>query len=359
MKITFVMQFASLAGGNRVIALYARKLEERGHEVHVISQPFIPPPRWKRVFYRLLGKPHKVKLKKASPLFAFLGPRHKVLDRPRPVQAADLPDGDAVFATWWRTAPVVAGLPASKGAKFYLLQDYEMFDYLPRDEVAATYGLPLRKIAVSSYIADALSRHHGQDEVVVVPNAVDLDQFQAPPRGKADRPTVGFLYSPTERKQISLAIEAARQARAALPDLRVLAFGASESMPHVPLPEWVEYHRAPPQDEIPRLYAACDMWLFTSKHEGFGLPLLEAMACRTPVLATRAGAAPDLIDGTNGVLLDPDAALFSAEIQRMAHMGADQWRMLSQGAHDTAQRYSWDEATDQLLRVITAEPTEI
>ena len=359
MKITFIMQFASLAGGNRVIALYARKLEARGHEVHVISQPHIPPPRWKRVFYRLLGKPHKVKMKKASPLFKFLGDRHKILDRPRPVEAADVPDGDAVFATWWRTAPVVAGLPASKGAKFYLLQDYEMFDYLPRDEVAATYELPLRKIAVSSYIASALSHHHGQGDVAVVPNAVDLEQFQAPPRDKAACPTVGFLYSPTERKQISLAIEAAAQARAALPGLKVLAFGASESMPHVPLPDWVEYHRAPPQEEIPRLYAACDMWLFTSKHEGFGLPLLEAMACRTPVLATRAGAAPDLIDGTNGVLLEADPAVFSAEIERFAHMPPAQWRALSEAAHATAQRYSWDEATDQLLRVITAERAEM
>ena len=87
-----------------------------------------------------------------------------------------------------------------------------------------------------------------------------------------------------------------------------------------PLPRGAQYRQRPPQAQIAAIYAACDLWLFTSRNEGFGLPLLEAMACRTPVLATRAGAAPDLIDGCNGVLLDSDPAAFAAEIARFHGM---------------------------------------
>jgi glycosyltransferase involved in cell wall biosynthesis len=49
------------------------------------------------------------------------------------------------------------------------------------------------------------------------------------------------------------------------------------------------------------VYADCDVWLFASFSEGFGLPIIEAMACRCPVVATRAGCAPDVIkEGVNG-----------------------------------------------------------
>ena len=123
-------------------------------------------------------------------------------------------------------------------------------------------------------------------------------------------------------------------------------------MAAAPLPDWVEYHRAPPQAEIPRLYAQCDLWLFTSRHEGFGLPLLEAMACRTPVLATRAGAAPDLITGQNGQLLEPSAEVFASQIERYAQMPPQEWRALSDAAFATAQAYSWDQSTDLLVDIL-------
>ena len=353
MRITFIMPFASLAGGNRVIALYARKLVERGHDVWVISQPDTPMPSWKQWLYRALGKGHRIKRKKRTPLLDFLGERHVVLDRARAVENRDVPDGDAIFATWWRTAPVVAGLSPSKGAKFYLLQDYEMFDYLPVDEVAATYTLPLHKLAVSGYIADAVRTNHGVSTVDVIPNAVDLAQFSVPPRVKNGQLTVGFLYKVTQRKRVTLAIEAVTRAKEYIPELQVVAFGASAILPDAPMPDWITYRRAPAQDDIPGIYAQCDLWLFTSAHEGFGLPLLEAMACRTPVLATRAGAAPDLIDGSNGTLLEPTPEAFVAELRRFDQMSPAQWQEFSNAAHQTAHGYSWDDATDMLVAALT------
>ena len=52
------------------------------------------------------------------------------------------------------------------------------------------------------------------------------------------------------------------------------------------------------------------MWLFGAREEGFELPILEAMACRTPVLGTPAGAALELLVDGAGILVpreDPDA----------------------------------------------------
>lgn len=351
MKITFVSPFAALNGGIRVMATYARHLQARGHEVTVVSQPK-PQHSFVGRIRGALGL-KRVKSKTATPLLDFLGPRHIVLDKSRPVEADDLPDADVVVATFWITAEWVAGLPASKGRKFYLLQDYEVFPYLPVERVTATYSLPLKKIAVSSYIRSEIQTNHGASGIEVLRNSVDLDQFETEKRPKPPAPTVGFLYTATPRKNIALAIAAIDLAKARLPGLKAEIFGATPPNEKLSLPDWVTYHQAPPQTEIPKIYAACDAWLFTSEKEGFGLPILEAMACRTPVLATRAGAAPDLIDGTNGTLLPPTPEAFADEILRFAQMPEEEWLAYSDAAHRTATSYTWQDATDRLLEIFS------
>lgn len=352
MRITFVLPVASLAGGIRVVATYARFLHERGHEVTVVSQPVKAARSWKSMIKAVLGRPRPREVTPTS-LLDFLGPRHRILERRRPVTAEDLPDADVVVATWWETAEWVADLPAAKGRKFYLLQGYEVFPHLPVERVIATYHLPLRKIAVSNYIRRSIETNHGVAGIEVAPNAVDLERFTGPQRRRNASFTVGFLYSTNKIKNIAMALEAIRLARERLPDLKTVAFGASPPAAELPLPSWVEYHQAPPEAEIPKVYASCDAWLFPSEKEGFGLPILEAMACGTPVLATRAGAAPDLIDGSNGTLLHDSASVFADEILRFARMPEESWREISAGARRTAMAHSWQAATDRLLAILS------
>ena len=352
MKITFVIPFASLAGGIRVVATYARLLQARGHVVTVVSQPPTPPNRRRDRWARKLGlfrwTPPPI-----TPLLHALGDRHRITDRPRPITADDLPDADVIIATWWETAEWVAQLPPAKGRQFYLLQGYEARSSQPPERIAATYDLGLGMIAVSGYIARMLRQNHGREVLAVCANGVDGDQFAAPPRDKGDPVRIGFLYSKDSYKGTPLAIAALERARAANPALRVVAFGKDDPRRHYPLPDWIDYQRTPDQAQIPRIYASCDAWLFPSEHEGFGLPILEAMGCRTPVLATDAGAAADLItDGVNGRILSADPDAFAAAIADIAAMSATEWRAMSDAALATADRHGWDDATDRLLAVL-------
>lgn len=353
MRITFLSPFASLAGGVRVMAIYAAYLQARGHDVTVVSQPGTKPVLKQRV-KSMLGM-QKLKRREATPLLDVLGKRHIVLDHDGPITAADVPDGDVIVATWWETAPWVAEMPASKGRKFYLLQDYETYKRGKSDVVGATYELPLKKIAVSEYIAQMLSEHHGIEDVEVVPNSVDLNQFNAPERHKADAPTFGFLYTGKPRKNVALAIDVLEHMWAERPDLKAVAFGSIAPLAKLPLPEWIEYHRSPQQDQIAQIYSKCDAWLFPSLHEGFGLPILEAMACGTPVLATNAGAAPQLVDGSNGTMLPADIEAFAGGLRTIAEMSPTDWRVMSDAARVTASSYSWDDATDRFLSCL--QPT--
>jgi glycosyltransferase involved in cell wall biosynthesis len=72
-----------------------------------------------------------------------------------------------------------------------------------------------------------------------------------------------------------------------------------------------------PDEELPALYAAADALLMPSLYEGFGFPLLEAMACGTPVVCSRASSLPELA-GDAALLVDPDdSEAFAAAITRL------------------------------------------
>ena len=354
-KISFVMPFISLVGGNRVIAIYAQKLKDMGHTVTVISQPQRRDSWWVHLKCWVKRRPAP-RIKPPSPLFDTLGDSLVVLDKRRPVTAQDMPDADVVIATWWHTAEWVATLPPEKGRKFYLVQDYEMFGNLPLERVAATYAHPMTKITVSDYIREMLETHHDVKNAYVVPNAVDIVQFDAPARSKNARLRVGFLYTNKTRKRTGLSIALAEKVHLHNPDIEFCCFSATPPHPDLPLPTWITFHQTPAQDEIPKIYAGCDLWLFTSSHEGFGLPLLEAMACRTPVLATRAGAAEMVIDGTNGRLLEPDVDVFFDHVLEFQTMSPADWRRCSDAAYHTSRNYSWDDAVRSFLNVLGGSP---
>src|SRR5207253_2850014 len=134
-----------------------------------------------------------------------------------------------------------------------------------------------------------------------------------------------------------------------LPNLYLKSFGATEIFDDLPLPPNTDYTRHPAQEKIRDIYAACDAWLFASRSEGFGLPILEAMACRTPVIATPAGAAPELLSRGGGILVKPeDPQEMARAIERVCAMDDASWRAMSDIAYRTATSYSWEDATPRL-----------
>jgi len=90
-----------------------------------------------------------------------------------------------------------------------------------------------------------------------------------------------------------------------------------------------------------------------SRTEGFGLPILEAMACRTPVIATPVGAAPELIGPGGGRLVaNEDPASMAEAIVDIARMPEFDWSAMSDCAYETATRYTWDDATEAFERAL-------
>jgi len=96
-------------------------------------------------------------------------------------------------------------------------------------------------------------------------------------------------------------------------------------------------------DELRPLYGAAAALVYPSRYEGFGLPLLEAMASGTPVIASRAASIPEVV-GEAGVLLDPDdAEAWTRALVRVVS-DPDECARLRQRGLARAAGFTWAEA---------------
>jgi len=105
-----------------------------------------------------------------------------------------------------------------------------------------------------------------------------------------------------------------------------------------------------PDDDLPSLYGTADLCIIPSKYEGFGLPVLEAMACGTPVACSSASSLPELGGGAV-VYFDPTSvAEMSASITRILRDESLREEMRAKGLVQAA-RFSWERAAKETMVV--------
>jgi len=351
MKITFVLPYAGLGGGVRVVACLGEHLRRRGHTVTVVSLPMRQPSLRERLRGlmrgRIIGRWRHHRPEEG--FFATTGITHHVINRYRPVVDRDVPEADWVVGTWFETAYWVAKLSPAKGRKAMFIQQYDAnIDPAQRERVDAMWRMPIPKIVCSQWLSDLGQTRFGTGPLPVVPNGIDTELFDALPRGRGHPPTLGLMYSPSPVKGLPIYLAVLEELRTTIPDLRIMAYGAGRPNP-ARIPPNCEFHLRPRQTEMKALYAKCYVLLCCSHSEGFHLPTHEAMACRCPVVSTRVGGPMDMItDGYDGFLAAPgDVAGLAAGVRQVLALGADDWVELSDRAYANARRYSWEKAAEQ------------
>jgi glycosyltransferase involved in cell wall biosynthesis len=106
-----------------------------------------------------------------------------------------------------------------------------------------------------------------------------------------------------------------------------------------------------PDQDLSLFYSAADLYVQPSLHEGFGIPCLEAVACETPVLATRGGALREVVGDAGWIVDDPfDDSALSEGMDHMLydpHLRADMIRR----SLERVLEFSWGRAAQRQLDV--------
>ena len=114
----------------------------------------------------------------------------------------------------------------------------------------------------------------------------------------------------------------------------------------------VEFVGRVPRHDLAAYFAAADVCVVPSYYESFGLVALEAMACGAPVVATRVGGLPWVVDhGRNGYLLPWRCPERFADVLSMIFFSDSLRRSLSRAALQTAGSMSWDRAAGKFLEL--------
>ncbi|WP_152396995.1 glycosyltransferase family 4 protein [Paenibacillus guangzhouensis] len=333
LEIIYVLEVIGLAGGIKNVLEQANRLHDAGMKVQVFALD--QHPNW---------YPLKV------PVRSF--PNY-------PAMLKELKQINAIkIATWWKTLPTVwyscDPNQGGTGVPLYLVQDIEESYYPQSPEMQArvleTYRAPVNILTIANWTTNQLlERFQKQatnisiavDQDIYKPNRThDYDPFRVLACSRKSQHLKGFQVTVQAMK---LVMRHVRQAS-------MVTFGTER--PHLfGIPTMHFSHQDDPG--VAYLYANCGVFVQTSMHEGFGLPILEAMACGAPVVTTKAEGNEEFCkDGWNCVLVEKGdiEAVARGIIRVLTDRGFAEY--IAKNGLETAKTYNWTEVMHRLQHTL-------
>lgn len=223
-------------------------------------------------------------------------------------------------------------------------------------------------VAISQYTKDDLVRwlRVPEERIAVIYHGVDSEVFhdrypaaevaRTTGRYGLERPYVLYVSSFNERKNHSLLVHAfhyLRRVHKDEHDLLLVGPGAPKSevvrdIRNLRLEKRVRILHDVSAADLARLYRGAALFAFPSLYEGFGNPVLEAMACGVPVVALRRSSVPE-ITGPAALLVDEDDSEAFGQAMRRVLKDEDLARRMRDEGRARAATFTWRRAADQTL----------
>jgi len=229
-------------------------------------------------------------------------------------------------------------------------------------------------IAVSQSTADDISKYYGRTKNVhVVHHGVDHDQYSAPSSEDLSEswdelssaypdlraPYVLYVGQIQPRKNIGRLVEAFERVGHADPSVSLIIAGGHgwmngpiiDTIEKSPMRKRIHMLGSVSQSLLRALYWHADAYTLPSLYEGFGMPILEAMASGTPVVTSNVSSMPE-VSGGAAVLVDPHDASSIAEGIMRARENQAHYRELGLAQ---AKKFTWQRTATETLKVLLAD----
>jgi len=214
-----------------------------------------------------------------------------------------------------------------------------------RQDVNKLFGVPLERISVI---------HPGVDPSFYPRSSEEIDAFRA----KNNLPSQYVLHVGTlqPRKSIPTLIKAF--ARLNRKDLELVLVGGKgwaydeifTQVRELNLEKQIRFTGYVPDVDLPLWYSAAAVLVFPSVYEGFGLPVTEAMACGTPVVAANTSAIPEAAGGAARLFKAQDAVVLSNHIEAVLDDPSLTATMRENGLKQSRQ-FTWERASKEMVKV--------
>eukprot|EP00240_Pyramimonas_obovata_P001815 CAMPEP_0118937714 /NCGR_PEP_ID=MMETSP1169-20130426/23569_1 /TAXON_ID=36882 /ORGANISM="Pyramimonas obovata, Strain CCMP722" /LENGTH=511 /DNA_ID=CAMNT_0006881433 /DNA_START=409 /DNA_END=1944 /DNA_ORIENTATION=+ len=347
--IAYVLPHHHVTGGMKVICEHLRLLSQRGHYVVAIywgdGERAIPPWSDVRVSQEVVLRVNQT----LSDGLCNIAPMKP----------------DVVIMGWFTQITSVLGqapcpvMYFEQGHEFVFgdpIRFCQQHGLMHSDRMFhSSMHLPIGLCVVSEATEKILNRQFGR-MAFQVPNGVDSIKFvpgkRCPSLGIAPtQKSVLIVGNPTlPLKGFDVALSVLQVARSLVPFEVVWILQKMPAEPLLSAAKQLNVHFVldPKQEDLPRYYRGHAAFLFTSRYEGFGMPVLEAMACGLPVVCSLTVSA-FAKHGVNALVAPPlEAAALGHHL--LALLGGDGRlaRALAANARATAEAFSWGHAVDRL-----------
>ena len=217
--------------------------------------------------------------------------------------------------------------------------------------------------AVSKYSA-SLAQDFGAKKIIIIPNGINVERFKN--LKKKEKSKKEFVIVTTSSLIPRNGIDTLIDAVALLPrseSWKVVIAGDGPERERLRL--LIEKHHLQNKvklvgrienRKIPELLSSADLFVRPSRHEGFGVSMLEAMAAGVPVIATPVGGIPDFIkQETTGLLVDPEKPEQLAESIGRLMQDNNLYKSLQKYALNlVTKKYNWENITDEVEKAFNS-----
>jgi glycosyltransferase involved in cell wall biosynthesis len=255
-----------------------------------------------------------------------------------------------VVATWWETAFFVNDLKLPV-KKYYFCQGYELWG---GDEISVkkSYELPnLHLIAVSKWVHDKIMVNHNRESTLILNGQVHNSLYPKQKQWSTSL-RVGYLYRPEMAlKGFGCFVNVARMLLENNAGIIYIGGIAPPRDAGINYKFW----NCGSSQKMRNFYHTIDILVFPSTSEGFGLPIIEAMACGTPVVSTPVGIALDIIkDGENSFMTEGfESNFIFNKLESFRRMNNQQRDAMCNAATKTTDQLAWDKQIDKILYLFT------
>jgi glycosyltransferase involved in cell wall biosynthesis len=341
MKIAFVLPGRGRSGGNKVTVIAANGLIERGRQVRLLvhqSKAF-SRSKLRNVWLKI----HYPGANDWLPLF------NGRIEPFRDLTQCRFENNEIIVAVGLWSCQEISRVKNSNIKKVHSIHGAP-----PRDInlMKAAWIENVPKIVVASFLKQKVKDVCGQEVIAVIPNGIDTNEYY-PSVPESERDGIGTMFGfPTCYKDSDpeTILGVLRSLKQRQPKVTQRVFGACRRPKQIPRKM---YTRLPSIERAREIFSRSLVWFLASRSEGFGIPILEAMACGCAVVATDSGGPRDIIkDGENGFLVEVGKVDEIVGKVKLLLNNDGLRRRIVKNARKTVKNFNWGSSIDKLEEVL-------